>query len=575
MFMLYQLLSGRAPYAGDAESVLAQVMNGPPPSLRQPLETPSSQLSETVRQPAGTVPSLQSKTAQVSMPRSLSVPIPDDLVRICERAMARIAYERYADAAALSMEIVAWLEGAQRHERARVLVLQAQSRLPEVAALKLQAAHMLEQSQHMLAQQPRWAEAELKQPAWALEDQAKALLTQAETMEDAVIKHLHGALLEAPDSREVHHALAQIYRQQHEKAERERSPVAQHYEALLRGHDRGEHATWLQGTGAVTLISRPAGARVQLYRYLDRGRRRVPQLVGTLGLTPLIKVPIELGDWLLQIEHPECERVHYPVSIQRLQHWDGVPPGASEARVIELPARGALKPRQIYVPAGWFQRGGDAAASGGAPRQWAWVEAFVVDQFASTQGEYQLFLDALCARGEYELAERYAPREQRGGALSAVWQGQRLVLSQLSSEHPIVNLDWASADAFTRWQGGRLLSNDEWEKAARGVDGRIFPWGDDFDPSFSRSRDSSASISSLVAVTEYPIDESPYGVRGLAGNACTWCERDGAERAWYRGGAWAFHEISVRSACRFATDLGYRYFGLGVRVARSWSSLSE
>ena len=131
-----------------------------------------------------------------------------------------------------------------------------------------------------------------------------------------------------------------------------------------------------------------------------------------------------------------------------------------------------------------------------------------------------------------------------------------------------MDIDWHSAAAYARWSGGRLLSEDEWEKAARGTDRRIYPWGDGFDATFSRMRDSEPGMSTITSVAGHPVDESPYGVRGMAGNACTWCDGERAGRRAYRGGAWAFHQASVRSACRFVADASYRYFGLGVRVAR-------
>ena len=85
---------------------------------------------------------------------------------------------------------------------------------------------------------------------------------------------------------------------------------------------------------------------------------------------------------------------------------------------------------------------------------------------------------------------------------------------------------------------------------ARGVDRRLFPWGDGFDATFCRMRDSVEGISSTTFFHSHPVDESPYGVRGMAGNACTWCFGELAGRRPYRGGAWPFHQASVRSACR-------------------------
>lgn len=208
-------------------------------------------------------------------------------------------------------------------------------------------------------------------------------------------------------------------------------------------------------------------------------------------------------------------------------------------------------------------------ASGSGPCERIWLDGYVVNRFAVTNRQYQAFLDALVDAGDLDQAERCAPREQSGGPFVGRREGRRFVLpGSWLDDAPIVDIDWWCAAAYAQWSGGRLLSNDEWEKAARGVDRRMYPWGDGFDATFSRMRDSVHGLSSTTSVYSHPVDESPYGVRGMAGNACTWCADELPERRPYRGGAWAFHQASVRSACRFLADPSYRYFGLGVRIGR-------
>lgn len=574
---LYQILSGRPPYArADARSTLQDVIAGPPLPVagawralrRRAGSGVDSTLIVADADSATSAPAPVQATAEAGTGLA---PLPAELVAACERAMAREMADRYADAAELAAEIAAWTEGARRREQALALVRQAQALLPGLLALEAQAQAAAADAQARLAVLKPWDPPEHKQPAWDLEDAARALIERVEEAEEQVVRLLEAALAQFVDLPEAHAELARLYRRRHELAERRGDPDARRQEALLRRHDRGEHLEWLAGDGRITLLSEPPGAQVGLFRYVERGRRRSAEPAGHLGPTPLLAVPLARGDWLLELSAPGHEILRYPVSIGRLEHWDGIAPGEHEPRPIVLPKTGSLRSDEILVPAGWSARGGDALASGSEAAGRVWLEAFVVRRFPVTRGEYQRFLDALVEAGRVEEAERHAPRGQAGGPIAGRREGARIVLAEdAPADAPIVGIDWWGAQACAEWAGMRLLGEDEWEKAARGVDRRQFPWGDGFDATFSRMRDSVAGGSALAPVSAHPVDESPYGVRGMAGNACTWCAGGDERRRPYRGGAWAFHEASVRSACRYRTDPGYRYFGLGVRLARDF-----
>jgi len=100
--------------------------------------------------------------------------------------------------------------------------------------------------------------------------------------------------------------------------------------------------------------------------------------------------------------------------------------------------------------------------------------------------------------------------------------------------HPVVNVTWHDAVAFAAWSSLTLPTEVEWEKAARGTDGREFPWGNDWNASKC-----SNGASKTSAVGHYPAGASPYGVQDMAGNVWEWCD------GWYdnnsrvlRGGSW-------------------------------------
>jgi len=152
-------------------------------------------------------------------------------------------------------------------------------------------------------------------------------------------------------------------------------------------------------------------------------------------------------------------------------------------------------------------------------------------------------------------------------------------------EWPVCMLDWHSCTAFTTWKlaqtghAWRLPSELEWEKAARGVDGRYFSWGDGFDASYSCMGKSHKGKRLPVAVDSFPIDESVYGVRGMCGNmvewtSSIWIDRWGVTPATdsklrvYRGGGWYGVEFLCRVAYRYWYDSSRRLDVLSFRSAR-------
>ena len=161
---------------------------------------------------------------------------------------------------------------------------------------------------------------------------------------------------------------------------------------------------------------------------------------------------------------------------------------------------------------------------------------------------------------------------------------------------PVTLVDWHGAVAYAQWiaqehaRPWRLPNELEWEKAARGVDGRIYPWGDHVEAPWACMLDSHEGEPQMAPVESYPTDESPYGVRGLAGNVRSWCANhwthDGprlvdqrlihdplptdnhAFRA-VRGGAFASHIRLSRAATRFADRPSARFLVTGVRLVRT------
>jgi formylglycine-generating enzyme required for sulfatase activity len=155
----------------------------------------------------------------------------------------------------------------------------------------------------------------------------------------------------------------------------------------------------------------------------------------------------------------------------------------------------------VVVPAGNFVMGNDVES----PLRQVYLDEFYIDKYEVTILRYAKFLDAT------------------GGARPP--QGWQQLHLESAGALPVVGVDWHDAEAYCRWAGKRLPTESEWEKAARGGDGRKFPWGSE-DPTpthanFGKSADGPYS-GALAPVGNRPAGKSPYGAHDMAGNASEW-----------------------------------------------------
>ncbi|MCL4694963.1 MAG: SUMF1/EgtB/PvdO family nonheme iron enzyme [Candidatus Hydrogenedentes bacterium] len=314
----------------------------------------------------------------------------------------------------------------------------------------------------------------------------------------------------------------------------------------IRVPDQGEARFELKMeplVGYVTIMSEPDGADV----YLD-GRVH-------LGVTPLIELPLPSGQRTLELRKERYQNATVTLDVRtdfkyrktyaltpkkaRLQVYSmptganvwlnnqilaektpvqlDLAPGAytvsvyargyvmaedvvelnpADERVVDLKMKeGAAPPGMVLIPGGEFLFGEDNQAPDERPRQAVMLDAYYIDKYEVTNAQYKAVFPSHTFEEEFE-------------------------------NYPVTNVSWEQASAYAAAVGKRLPTEQEWEKAARGADGRAYPWGELFDDSLANT--GGGINPKPTEVGEFRGGASPYGCLDMAGNVYEWTS------SWYK-----------------------------------------
>jgi serine/threonine-protein kinase len=258
----------------------------------------------------------------------------------------------------------------------------------------------------------------------------------------------------------------------------------------------------------------------------------------------------------------------------------------------ENPLDGAL---MVYVPEGPFLMGSEDGKPDESPEREVFLDAFWIYQTEVTNAQFALFVAATAHRTSAE--ESGVSRVFFDDIRGAYWAAPEGPDSDLAGRenYPVLHVSWFDADTYCVWAGGRLPTEAEWEKAARGTDGRVFPWGnhpgtaeivnfcDSNCPAKWADAVQNDGYETTAPVGTFPSGASPYGALDMAGNVWEWVA-DWYDEAYYsfaplenpigpesgtfrvfRGGSWMETPAAMRIPARARvlpishnTNMGFR-----------------
>ena len=252
--------------------------------------------------------------------------------------------------------------------------------------------------------------------------------------------------------------------------------------------------------------------------------------------------------------------------------------------------------KQVYIPAGEFWMGSTKEEREYAyrldkevTRSYGWYEhetrrkaktrAFCFDRYPVTNSEYRSFIDDTGRPEPFISAEAY----QRQGFLAHPYEKVKEFLWRKGSflpghqNHPVVLVSADDAKSYCAWMGKkmnrkyRLPTEEEWEKAARGTDGRIFPWGNKWNPNYLNSGE---RYGSTTPVNHFPQGRSPYGVYDVVGNVFEWTGSPWDEKSFVlKGCSWDDLPGTCRAAMRHGRPPKSKHILIGFRcVLGYWSA---
>ena len=239
----------------------------------------------------------------------------------------------------------------------------------------------------------------------------------------------------------------------------------------------------------------------------------------------------------------------------------------------------------VLIPAGEFIMGTDSEGANAdqKPAHRVYLDAFYIDKHEVTNAQFEAFI----VDGGYQNRELWTAEGghfiQKNQIKTPLQHSENSVSTE--PDHPVIGVSWYEASAYATWTGKRLPTEAEWEKAARGTDGRIYPWGNEMD--FSKLS-YFPHVTKVQTVGSFGNGASPYGALDMAGSVWEWCadwhgesyysqspqkNPTGPDKGEYRvlrGGGWNSIRLQLQCTYRYyeREDQKYYTYNIGFRCVQ-------
>ncbi|MCX7990462.1 MAG: formylglycine-generating enzyme family protein [Proteobacteria bacterium] len=221
----------------------------------------------------------------------------------------------------------------------------------------------------------------------------------------------------------------------------------------------------------------------------------------------------------------------------------------------------------VYIPAGKAIIGSFNGETDEAPQREVYVSGFYIDKYEVTNAQYKRFVDATGRK----------PPENVVNPEYTIWKNGSY--PEELAYHPVVNVTWYDARDYCNWVGKRLPTAIEWEKAARGPYGNIYPWGNEYFDGYANLYMKGVSYEKrqTVPVGTFTKSKSFYGIFDMAGNAWEWTDSSSSKdiakngnKKIVKGGGWGFNgnKYTARSSYNLYFTPDYTSNCLGFRCAK-------
>lgn len=504
--------------------------------------------------------------------------IPTPLAELTLEAMQRDVDKRSPSARYLAERVSAFLDGVEAQHRRQKLAAELIDRAHELASayikLRDDIAERRVKAEHAQRRIPITAPMDARMTLWRRSQDISEKTLEAEQLFAKAIQSAEQVLEYDEDVVAAHDLLADLYWLKYRDAAQAKDNTGKlYFRALVLRHDTGRYADKLSDTGSLSVESTPPDATLRVERQQPFGPLLLPQTVtGFSG-----EATLRVGSYVVHASAKAHLPARFPVQIeghQTLQLTVTLPPA--------FPGHEAF----VLIPAGEASIGGDPGAPDSLPTQRLHVDAFLIGQHPITNQAYADFLTAL-AETDPDQAHSHAPRSGPDGSETYWFDYNEATRTFTVPEHdqdgdpwdplwPVTLVSYYDAEAYCAWRSQRdgaryrLPTEIEWEKAARGIDGRIFPWGNGFDPALCCMAQSNQNSLMPLPVGSHEFDCSPYGVRDMAGLVVEWTSTRSEDGVYVitRGGGFKSPAEWCRAATRRVNHPTIHPTQLGFRIVR-------